>query len=215
MIHWPDARGSRGTRGALRAALLLCAACGWLTACGKPDEARSATRGGEDGAARDSVPTRLPPAYSIDPALREMHPELCRFLDHFMAVCGAGDYARYRQLVGRSFEPESRERFEKIHLLLQRIHVEAVEPVSIPSLPAQTYRVVSTIELQSGERPRQRGGRRKLAILVFTEQGEFRMAPAPASMQPRDEAGASQPAQSEPAPEAGLFFPWDLEDPAP
>ena len=81
-------------------------------------------------------------------------------------------------------------------------------PVIVPQVPSPAYRVLLSAELSAKHEARRGEKRRKLAIVVFQELGQWRMATAPAEYQPRDEpppATSSAPTTSAPA------YPWDEE----
>lgn len=73
------------------------------------------------------------------------------------------------------------------------------------------YVVTSTINFDPASKVDLRHHSRKVAILVFQEEGAWRMAPAPAQLQPRERlsrASDSQPAENaEPIPD----YPWEQD----
>ncbi|GEM_PF-825644 len=151
------------------------------------------------------------PSLVFPPALRAAHPEVAGFLDEFLATCLVGDYLGYRQLVSRMFEPESHERFDAIFHAIESVRVESIEPVEFPRVAPPVYRVVSEVELSKQRQVKLRRTHRKVAILVFKERGAWRMAPAPASLQPADKPPASAPASAT-APSTTATapsYPWD------
>ncbi|HMQ14914.1 MAG TPA: hypothetical protein PKC49_02970, partial [Phycisphaerae bacterium] len=115
---------------------------------------------------------------------------------------------RYRLLVARAENPESRERFEAIIRAIDNIDVQSIEPIDAPPPPwsAPAYLVVTHVDFKPDSRVGLRRASRRLAILVVQEEGEWRMAPAPASAQPRDEPPTSAPATQ---PAETTYFPWD------
>lgn len=149
------------------------------------------------------------PVLTFPNALRRKHPDATAFLDQFLAVCLNGDYFGYRQLVSRAYTPESRERFSAIYDAVEEVEIELVEQVRLPRVPEPTYRVVTRVHFDEVSRARLREDSRRIAFLVFPEQDELRMAPAPTVLQPRrdDDEPATQtaPAETQPAVE----YPWE------
>jgi hypothetical protein len=151
-------------------------------------------------------PGQLLPSLTFASEIRTAHPEVGTFLDEFLNTCLVGDYAGYRRLVSRAYAPESRERFEAIYRATQAVTVDSIELIDIPEIQAPVYRVVSTVEFSPQQQAKLREPRREVAILVFKEGDNWRMAPAPTELQPRDEpvaATTSAPTTSAPA------YPWD------
>jgi hypothetical protein len=70
------------------------------------------------------------------------------------------------------------------------------------------YLVISTVTFNPDAKVKLRARSRSVAILVFEEDGAWRMAPAPAEMQPRDSSGRrhmdTPESESEPIPD----YPW-------
>ncbi len=152
------------------------------------------------------------PEYTIPIELRTAQPEAAAFVDHFLSVCLGGDYTGYRRLVSRTHKAESKERFEAMYLGVKSLTVEIIELIPPPGkrsrLPAETFRVVSKLEVRPDSRLEQRGVMPRIALLIFKEQGEWRMIPAPKRWQPKEEspgpvedAGDDEPEEPD--------FPWD------
>lgn len=146
------------------------------------------------------------PVYTFAPGLLEQNREIAAFVRQFLEVCMAGDYSGYRQLVSRTREPESRERFQAIYYSIRNVRVEAIDEVTIPLLDPPVYRVVAAVDLDPNARVSLRGSKRSIALLVFREDGEWKLLPAPASLQPVEEEAEPE---SQPAP--GPEYPWDQE----
>lgn len=158
------------------------------------------------------APPAALPQRTFEPGLAEQFPEVYAFVNEFLETCLAGDYAGYRLRVSRVTTPETRERFKAIYHGIKSVHVESIEELDaarVPELPAPAYRIVSRIEFQPESRVTLRSRNRKPAILAFREGGEWRMMPAPASLQPRDPE--SQPATDSAPSEEPTYFPWDAE----
>ncbi len=161
--------------------------------------------------AKDLVP--LPaekPEYSFAAGLAESHPDVVGFMRHFLETCLAGDYSGYRRLVARRSDPESRARFERILHSLHRLTVETIEPLSLREVPPPVYLVISKAEFVLDEKATRRrsGEPRRLAILALQEEGEWRLALAPAELQPTTE---TQAATSAPATSSAPSYPWDQD----
>ena len=150
---------------------------------------------------------RALPRYGFAAGLEKKYPGPCAFLVGFLETCLANDYEGYRTMVSRRFEPETRERFEAIYKAIQTVHVDSIEPVSLPALSDEVYRVISDIKLDPTQAVSVRGPNRKIAILVLREQGKWRMVTAPPQLQPKP-TPAPTPA-SAPAPTSQPSYPWD------
>lgn len=164
--------------------------------------------GGAEASAVSAEADHPLPTLTFPVELRTPHPQVSAFLDEFLNTCLAGDYVGYRRLVSRAFKPESRERFEAIYQATESVTVETIEPIEVPRLPSPAYRVVSTVQLDPQQQAKLRETERKVAILVFKEGEDWRMAPAPAELQPRSQpppTTTSAPTASAPA------YPWDEE----
>lgn len=151
-------------------------------------------------------PPTTAPVYTFAPGLLEQNREISAFVRQFLEICMAGDYSGYRQLVSRTREPESRERFQAIYYAIRNVYVEAIDEVAIPLLDPPVYRVIANVELDPNARVSLRGSKRSIALLVFREDGEWKLLPAPASLQPFEEEAEPE---SQPAP--GPEYPWDQE----
>ncbi len=202
---FPDRRHCRG-----RLALLVAVAAG-CASCGRED-APAAPPGPEPGApAVAPQPQRQKrPTYTIPRQLLNEHAEVGRFVIHFLETCYAGDYQGYRNLVGRAFDPESEERFRTIYEAIESVVLDSIEAVNLPDIPPPVYLVISSVTFDPEHKVALRRPNRKLAIIVFQEEGEWRMGPAPPRLQPGEElepqTSASAPAEPEP------HYPWNAED---
>jgi hypothetical protein len=153
-------------------------------------------------------PPPVKPDYRFAEDLRDEYPEIVGFLRQFMETSLAGDYAGYRKLVSRQCDPENRERFAAILNAIRVLHVDAIEPVAVPELPGEVYRVLTRIELKPEARVRLRRQTDRVAILVLREDGAWRMMPAPGELQPHElPATATAPAATTSAPS----YPWDQD----
>lgn len=196
---------SRPTRDGGYLGIVAVLLAGLLVGC--DGEGKSASKSG----ARSSPPAKPEqrlPTLTFPHEVRAAYPEVSAFLDEFLNTCLVGDYAGYRRLVSRAYTPESRERFDAIYQAIEAVTIESIEPIEILRVPPPVYRVTSTVELNSQERAQLRETHRKIAILVFREGDNWRMAPAPAEYQPGEEpppATSSAPTTSAPS------YPWDEE----
>jgi hypothetical protein len=192
---------------------LVCA--GLATGCERDDPLKAGKTGKTAAAPRDDPdrvpPPAIPPEYYIADDLRDQYPEVVAFLQQFMETCLAGDYAGYRKLVSRQCDPENRDRFHAVLQAIRVLRVESIEPVELPRLSPDAYVVVSRVEFHPESKARLRRRHDQVAILVLTEEGHWRMMPAPPEWQPtprESTASASAPA-SEPIPTTAPSYPWD------
>ncbi|MBL8879176.1 MAG: hypothetical protein JNG88_08660 [Phycisphaerales bacterium] len=185
---------------AIGVALVLCAC----------DRSPSGVEKGTPQQPRDVIPTSAtPPVYSFAPGLAKEHPEAVGFVRSFLDICLAGDYTAYRGLVARSRQPEPRERFEAIYRAMRTVQITAIESVDLRDLPSPAYRIVTNVEFDPESRVALRGANRDVAILIFREEGEWRMLPAPAGLQPDDEEATTQPAET--TSQVAVDYPWDVD----
>lgn len=162
----------------------------------------------------------LPEYRFADDALETKHPEAAAFVREFLETCLSGDYDAYRKLVSRNEEPQSKEKFDRVYAALRNIEVESIEPLSqddARKLPSPTglaptgpvYRIVSGVHFDPAANISLRYRSRKLAILAFEEDGQWRMRVAPSKHQPRDERPTTtQATETQPVDELP-DFPWD------
>jgi hypothetical protein len=184
--------------------LVVGLACA-LAGCERSDTPRKGTPSTQ---AQDQVEPLTPkPEYAFAAGLEEEYPQVADFLRRFMETSLAGDYTGYRRMVSRLADPESRSRFEAILNSLQKLTIQSIEEIDLPQVSGTAYRVVSQVEfLPHHKVTLRRGDNSRVAILVFEEEGELRMAPAPAEHQPApDEA----PPTSGPA--TAPSYPWDAD----
>lgn len=148
-----------------------------------------------------------PPTYAFAEGIEADYPDVTAFMRRFMETCLVGDYSGYRRLVSRSATPESQKRFERVLHALEKLTVEHVELVELPQVPPPCYVVIGNIELREGSRVaiRRQTSSARMAILVFREQGEWRMTFAPSQLQPEmpETEDTSEPAEPE------VEYPWD------
>jgi hypothetical protein len=156
-----------------------------------------------------TTPPRPLPHYEFARGLESEHPEVVAFVRQFLETCLAGDYAGYRLLTSRRHNPESEERFRAIYNATRNVLVESIRPLQEPAADgSSTYLVVSSIDLDPSSRVSIRGESRTIAFLAFREAGEWRVAPAPARLQPQPESQPVDPTSTEsPLPD----YPWDLD----
>ncbi|MBU0639378.1 MAG: hypothetical protein KKB50_10985 [Planctomycetes bacterium] len=151
-------------------------------------------------------PPAVQPEFAFARGLRDDYPEVSDFVREFLLTCLAGDYTGYRQLVSRTRTPESKERFQAIFHAIRSVTVETIEPLDIPALPQPTFLVISTVDFLPEHKVKLRKKHEKIAILVFPEDDQWRMAPAPADFQPDDQP----PATTTTAPTStARHYPWD------
>ncbi len=187
-----------------RAAVALLALSAGLLAsgCERPLPGRSATE------SKLVSPPEKKPAYVFAPGLRETYPQVTGFMQEFLETCLAGDYDKYRLMVSRSREPESRERFGKIYHALKSLAIDAIEVIHVPDLPPPVHLVVCRADFLEGRKPLLRRETNQVAILVFQEENEWRMMPAPGELQPRDDRARRTDDEDEPEPQLP-DYPWE------
>jgi len=194
----------RGRFSSLICGVLAALAAGTLPACDRGDTPIPTES--EQKETVPILPEKQRPTYKFMPGLREEHPEVCGFVREFLETCLAGNYEDYRKLVSRAVSPESKERFQAIYYAIKSVTVETIEAVELAELPAAAYRVVSTVDFHPDRKVTLRvGANRDIAILVFKEEGRWRMVPAPAELQPEEKRPATTSAPSTSAP----HYPWD------
>lgn len=190
------------------AAAFIAPAC--LFFCSACDRSPTNSDKGTPQQPREVIqPSPTPPVYSFAPGLTKEFPEATGFVRSFLDICLAGDYTAYRGLVARSRQPEPRERFEAIYRAMRSVQITAVEPVELRDLPSPAYRIVTQVEFDPESRVALRGTNRDVAILIFREEGEWRMLPAPAGLQPGDEDATTQPAEA--TSRMVVDYPWDVD----
>ena len=199
------------------AAIMLLAAAG----CNR-SESKKAKKADASADAAPARPAVLPQYRFTDPTLETKFPDAAAFVREFLESCLAGDYPAYRKLVSRYEDPQRREQFDKLATNLKRIEVESIaelgeaelravpRPVGVDLSPP-AYLVISAIEFANPDAAvALRYRNRKLAILVFREEGQWRMRPAPSKMQPREPQSGEQRVADDlgpPTPD----YPWDRD----
>lgn len=154
------------------------------------------------------TPPAVTPEYRFAEHLREQHPEIVAFVQHFLETCLAGDYAGYRMLVSRTRDPESRERFQAVFHAIRALRIDEIEPLDLPRVSDEVFLVVSKLEFHPDSKARLRRKNNRIAILVLKEGGEWRMMPAPSELQPPEEdmpTTTSAPTTTAPS------YPWDQD----
>lgn len=135
--------------------------------------------------------------------------EVQQFVERFLNICAAGDYAGYRKLVSRTTTPQSEKRFSTVFYAVKQISVQAIDEIDNARFPESTFRVVMKVEFLPGKQAELRRNRDEVAILVFPEEGEWRMRAAPNELQPRGTSSQptsdESPTDTQPAPE----YPWE------
>lgn len=159
-------------------------------------------------------PPAVPPSYSIDPEVEAEHPAIADFVREFLTTCLNGDYTGYTKLVSRLRRPESVERFTAMYHAIKSATVESIRPVEHRELPKPAYLVVSRVEVREDVKHAARGQRRGIAIIVVSEDGAWRMLPAPTALQPaKEDEEPDEPGDAAEKPEADTpDYPWDEDD---
>lgn len=158
---------------------------------------------------RVALPTQKS-EYEFAVDLEEEYPEVVGFMRHFLETCLAGDYTGYRRLVTRRQDPESSARFERILHALRKLTVLDIQPADLPGYGDDCFVVTNEVQFHADNPVTERRGRRqRVAILVFKEEGAWRMGLAPSGLQPEDEP--APPPTTEPATTLPSY-PWDEDD---
>lgn len=146
--------------------------------------------------------------YAVAPEVAQAHPDLLPFIRGALDTVIAGDYTGYRRLVASTQTPEPREHFAVIQEALRGVRVVQIEPVTVGDLPQPCYRIVAQIDLDPDSRAALRFRNREIALLVFQEDCQWRLAIAPARLQPgRAPATAPTTAPADPVPD----YPWERD----
>lgn len=154
-------------------------------------------------------PPPVMPEYTVAPGLEAKQPQIVKFMNQFMQTCLAGDYDRYRDLVSRYENPESRERFQAIYHSLKQMEVSAIDTLPPNERASAAYLVTCGVEFREGSVMARRSKPvRRLAFMIVEEQGALRVRRAPAKLQPHERESATE---SQPASESQPSFPWDIE----
>lgn len=158
------------------------------------------------------TPPAVLPTYEFAASCdRTAFPEISAFVTQFVETCLAGDYVGYRRLVSRYDNPESRERFQAIYHGLRSITILQIEKLpQIEGLPEGCFRVVTEANFEPAAKVALRHRSRKVAILVFPEDGGLRLRPAPAALQPQEDdliQSTSAPTTTTSAPS----YPWERD----
>lgn len=188
--------------------LIVCAAvaaCVLVPGCDRGDRSRSRNGGTTPTSSARSAPL---PEYHFGFDLNAADPEVVGFIRQFLETALAGDYPAYRRLVSRYETPESEKRFDVIFGALRSLVVEAPEIMDFTRHDgAPVYRVVSRVEFDPASNVSLRHRNRAVAILVFKEDGEYRMMPAPPDLQPDRDAETNEAEATDP--ETQPSYPWD------
>jgi len=148
------------------------------------------------------------PEYRFEFDVDAADPAVVGFIRQFLETALAGDYPGYRRLVSRYETPESEQRFEAIFGALRLLEVVSIELMDFTRHDgAPVYRVISRVEFDPASNVSLRHRDRAIAILVFKEDGEWRMMPAPPDLQPERDARAATTAPAEPSTQPS--YPWD------
>lgn len=199
-------RPARPHRRIRAAAVSLALSCGALTLVG-------CDRGGSgDAPARHASlderervpPPPVKPEYHFAEELHDQYPDIVAFMRHFLETCLAGDYAGYRKLVSRRADPESRERFQTVLHAIRALRINSINRLERPGATDDVYLVVSEVQFHPESKVRLRRKTNQVGVLVFKEEGQWRVMPAPAELQPTDEPDAT-----ESAPASAPSYPWD------
>ena len=160
-------------------------ACGLLVLALASCKAKSGADSGHGPNQLVAPPAEMP-EYSVAEGLETKHPEIVRFLNAFMHTCLAGDYDRYRDLVSRYENPETRERFQAIYHSLKRMSIIGIEALSPIERSTACFLITCEVEFREGKPVSRRQRARQLAFLVVEEQSVYRVRRAPGKLQPHN-----------------------------
>lgn len=177
--------------------------------CDRPDRSGQATAGAGAPSTSQATNSRRLPSYTFAPGVESAHPEVAVFVRSFMETCLAGDYRGYRRLVSRFDAPESEQRFKAIYQAVQRATIRSIEALPQRGEARVDYLVLSEIVFDPASNIAIRRRSREVAMLVFLEDGHWRMARAPSELQPQPDEENDVAPQSAPA--SGPSYPWDVE----
>ena len=184
--------------------LLVVTSCAaW--SCGRDSSQPTSRPAVEDDPDRITPPAQ-PPEYSFADGVREEFPQIAAFMRQFLETCLAGDYAGYRRMVSRRAEPEPRDRFGAIAHAVAKLEITKIEQLELPALSDEVYRVLVKVGFHPESNVRLRRKTNEVGILVLREDGELRLMPAMAELQPKPEpppTTTSAPAEATPD------YPWD------
>ncbi|HOB73022.1 MAG TPA: hypothetical protein PKG54_00725 [Phycisphaerae bacterium] len=124
---------------------------------------------------------------------------LNEFIRKALDCCAKGDYDRFRQLFGISYQPPDANQFRK---LWQGVKLVKIEGIYHDQRQPNDYYVHAVIELRKPDR-RDRS-ERQAVIWVFREGDEWRIGPAPSDIAGRvlvtsTQPGVGFPTQTQPA----------------
>ena len=114
-----------------------------------------------------------------------------RFVTHAMTVCASGRYEAFRLLWSAREEPLPRGEYERGWQAVQRIRVRLVQKIKLAgrkgeasnaAAPQVAYVVCAAVHLDTSLLAGRRKPDRNVVVLVLQEQGEWRLARAPAKV---------------------------------
>lgn len=202
--------------------LVGCAAVA-LCGCGNDEDATPPAGGqnnatqaadqsgaGNGGSDRSTgMPARA--TYGFSPGLGESHPVIVALLERAFDSILSGDYQAYRRLIVTARDPEPEDRFRLIHEALREVTVTEIQPIDdrrIPAYDGPAYLVRMEFTLDPESRAARAIGNRAVTLLVLKDADDWRLAMAPAALQPnraKPEVSPLPSAAEPPLPD----YPWD------
>lgn len=136
----------------------------------------------------EEYPDKEPPAVLFPEELKTDDVVLNQFIHNGLDCCAKGDYDRFRQLFGVSYQPPDADRFKK---LWQGVRLVRIAGIYHDARRPNDYYVHAVVELRKADR-RDRS-ERQAVIWVFKEGEEWRLGPAPSDIVGRVLVASTQP----------------------
>ncbi len=176
--------------------LLLAAFCvaGILGGCkcgrdvAAPDEVSI-----DQPALSDQNPNVPQPEIHFPHELKTDDPTLNQFVLKILDICNKGDYDGYRQLFGTAYTPTPKTNFEHVWQQVRMIRVVRIE--KHPRRDPPEYYLHARIILRQPDR--QNRTERNVIIMMFKEDGEWRLGSAPKEVSRVIMAADSQPVDND------------------
>lgn len=132
------------------------------------------------------------PEINFPQELKTEDPSFNQFVLTMLDICNKGDYDGYRQLFGTAYTPTPRTNFESVWQQIRVIQVVRIE--KHPRKDPPEYYLHARIVLRQPDR--QNRTERNAIIMIFKEEGEWRLGSAPKEVSRAMLAADSQPADN-------------------
>lgn len=129
------------------------------------------------------------PEIEFPDTLRQQDESLNLFIEKALQVCHNGDYDAFRQLFGTSYNPPSDADFQRVWHGVKDIRIERIYRGK--GDPPKYY-VLAVVNLRKPDSKLRE--QRTAPLMVFQEQGRWRLGPAPGEVVERIHALETQPA---------------------